>query len=184
MLHRHRRRFRARPHIAGKKKRADASVGPFRDSGAPGEIRTPDHQVRSLVLYPAELRARRTGIMTGGAEGVKYRRRENRNAKARGCHWDSLGPSMALALRAASPCKTAVLPFCRTGVRLQNPSLRQIRKTPLAGRFAHLAEREGFEPSIRLLTLYSLSRGAPSATRASLQISCRRAAFRGRRMAA
>ncbi len=25
--------------------------------GAPGEIRTPDTQVRSLVLYPAELRA-------------------------------------------------------------------------------------------------------------------------------
>ena len=32
-------------------------------SGAPGEIRTPDHQVRSLVLYPAELRARRKEIM-------------------------------------------------------------------------------------------------------------------------
>jgi hypothetical protein len=28
-------------------------------SGAPGEIRTPDPQIRSLVLYPAELRARR-----------------------------------------------------------------------------------------------------------------------------
>ena len=28
-------------------------------SGAPGEIRTPDHQVRSLVLYPTELRAHR-----------------------------------------------------------------------------------------------------------------------------
>src|SRR5580704_7871282 len=27
--------------------------------GAPGEIRTPDPQIRSLVLYPAELRARR-----------------------------------------------------------------------------------------------------------------------------
>ena len=27
-------------------------------NGAPGEIRTPDHQVRSLVLYPTELRAR------------------------------------------------------------------------------------------------------------------------------
>ncbi len=26
--------------------------------GAPGEIRTPDHLVRSQVLYPAELRAR------------------------------------------------------------------------------------------------------------------------------
>ncbi len=33
-----------------------------------------------------------------------------------------------------------------------------------------LAEREGFEPSIELLTLYSLSRGAPSASRASLRI--------------
>ena len=31
--------------------------------GPPGEIRTPDTQVRSLVLYPAELRA----------EGVKNR---------------------------------------------------------------------------------------------------------------
>ena len=29
----------------------------FDFTGAPGEIRTPDHQVRSLVLYPAELRA-------------------------------------------------------------------------------------------------------------------------------
>jgi hypothetical protein len=28
-------------------------------AGAPGEIRTPDPQIRSLVLYPAELRARR-----------------------------------------------------------------------------------------------------------------------------
>ena len=28
------------------------------DAGAPEEIRTPDPQIRSLVLYPAELRAR------------------------------------------------------------------------------------------------------------------------------
>src|SRR5690348_6296434 len=35
-----------------------------------------------------------------------------------------------------------------------------------------MAEREGFEPSIRLLTRYSLSRGAPSASRASLRIVC------------
>ena len=33
-----------------------------------------------------------------------------------------------------------------------------------------LAEREGFEPSIEFLTLYSLSRGAPSASRAPLRI--------------
>ena len=29
--------------------------------GAPEEIRTPDPQIRSLVLYPAELRARCAG---------------------------------------------------------------------------------------------------------------------------
>ena len=32
-----------------------------------------------------------------------------------------------------------------------------------------MAEKEGFEPSIELLTLYSLSRGAPSATRPLLR---------------
>jgi hypothetical protein len=31
-----------------------------RESGAPEEIRTPDPQIRSLVLYPAELRALNT----------------------------------------------------------------------------------------------------------------------------
>ena len=34
---------------------------------------------------------------------------------------------------------------------------------------AGLAEREVFEPSIVVLTLYSLSRGAPSDSRASLR---------------
>ena len=33
----------------------------LREFGAPGEIRTPDRLVRSQVLYPAELRARRKG---------------------------------------------------------------------------------------------------------------------------
>ena len=36
---------------------------------------------------------------------------------------------------------------------------------------AFLAEREGFEPSMRLYTPYSLSRGAPSATRSRLRLS-------------
>ena len=34
----------------------------LRGNGAPGEIRTPDHCVRSAVLYPTELRARRHNI--------------------------------------------------------------------------------------------------------------------------
>ncbi len=59
---------------------------------------------------------------------------------------------------------------CRTTCSLA--SLSPDNKKPCKNRvFAVLAEREGFEPSIRLLTLYSLSRGAPSATRASLQNS-------------
>ena len=35
-----------------------------------------------------------------------------------------------------------------------------------------MAEKEGFEPSIELQTLYSLSRGAPSASRPPLRIYC------------
>ena len=93
-------------------------------SGAPGEIRTPDHQVRSLVLYPAELRALSRKIMTARCRFVK----PFRNFRRRCCH-------------RATRRKAAV----------------------------KLAETEGFEPSMELLTPYSLSRGAPSASRASLR---------------
>ena len=47
-----------------------------------------------------------------------------------------------------------------------------------------LAESEGFEPSIRLLTRYSLSRGAPSATRATLRCRTAQRAVRPRRIQA
>ena len=36
------------------------------NSGAPEEIRTPDPQIRSLVLYPAELRVRAEPVISGG----------------------------------------------------------------------------------------------------------------------
>ena len=36
--------------------------------GPPGEIRTPDTQVRSLVLYPAELRAEWAQVMDYSAK--------------------------------------------------------------------------------------------------------------------
>src|SRR3546814_15584625 len=69
---------------------------------------------------------------------------------------------MCLALRAAAPCKSAILPICRTrrGTH-QITSLRHIRKTPLAGRLAYVAERGGFEPPKRGLDAYTLSRRAP-----------------------
>jgi hypothetical protein len=41
-------------------------------NGAPEEIRTPDPQIRSLVLYPAELRAllaKRTAERTAPSKG-------------------------------------------------------------------------------------------------------------------
>src|SRR5690606_39008748 len=83
---------------------------------------------------------------------------------------DALGTSMCLALRAAAPCKSAILPICRTlrGTH-QITSLRHIRKTPLAGRLAYVAERGGFEPPKRGLDAYTLSRRAPSTTRTPLR---------------
>jgi hypothetical protein len=38
-------------------------------AGAPEEIRTPDPQIRSLVLYPAELRALDSAAETGVGTG-------------------------------------------------------------------------------------------------------------------
>src|SRR5208282_2534762 len=42
-----------------------ARLGAAEETGAPEEIRTPDPQIRSLVLYPAELRARRGLVAIG-----------------------------------------------------------------------------------------------------------------------
>jgi hypothetical protein len=39
-------------------------------AGALGEIRTPDPQIRSLMLYPAELRARQTHL--SASSGKKH----------------------------------------------------------------------------------------------------------------
>ena len=46
-------------------------MGPY-VFGAPGEIRTPDRPVRSLVLYPAELRAHFFNYkFCGGERGIR-----------------------------------------------------------------------------------------------------------------
>jgi hypothetical protein len=48
------------------------SANTVEEGGAPGEIRTPDLQLRRLPLYPAELRAR-CGIASvhGGTDRLK-----------------------------------------------------------------------------------------------------------------
>ena len=112
------RSVRGRPAFrsVAEKKKANLAAG-FQSNGAPGRIRTSDPQVRSLVLYPTELRAQKRNY----ADPLIARQREI--------------PVSALVFR----------------VSLQ------------------VAETEGFEPSMELLTPYSLSRGAPSASRASLR---------------
>src|SRR3546814_20389698 len=71
---------------------------------------------------------------------------------------DALGTSMCLALRAAAPCKSAILPICRTSRGThQITSLRHIRKTPLAGRLAYVAEGRGFVHTKRALDAYNRS---------------------------
>ena len=52
----------------------------FWRNGALGKIRTPDPQIRSLVLYPAELRARR---MANGALSPCQRRPHHRGRLVR-----------------------------------------------------------------------------------------------------
>ena len=65
----------------------------------------------------------------------------------------------------ASSCVNRFLSFAEKEIDLIDASFI----AALSSRRQHMAEREGFEPSIELLTLYSLSRGAPSASRASLR---------------
>ena len=43
-------------------------------NGAPGAIRTPDPQIRSLVLYPAELRVQHAVGISGHAGGMQGRK--------------------------------------------------------------------------------------------------------------
>jgi hypothetical protein len=46
-----------------RKRKAGRCRPAFSTLGAPGAIRTPDPQIRSLMLYPAELRAHRVGVL-------------------------------------------------------------------------------------------------------------------------
>ncbi len=55
------------PAATGGRTASSKRLSVFRDigrDGAPEEIRTPDPQIRSLVLYPAELRVR-TALRAG-----------------------------------------------------------------------------------------------------------------------
>src|SRR5690606_17241902 len=55
--------------------------------------------------------------------------------------------------------RIGVVPIRRTRGDSRPPHLPQIRKTPLAGRFAYLAERGGFEPPRRYKRLPDFESG-------------------------
>src|SRR5580704_15329941 len=85
--------------------------------GAPEEIRTPDPQIRSLVLYPAELRARRVVAIAFDrrwqGDPISYRRRLKGlvSAVAVGVivtsadGWSGIGPVFGFDPQALAKCK-------------------------------------------------------------------------------
>jgi hypothetical protein len=143
--------IRLRDFAGPKTKRANGCCHwPLVLHGAPGEIRTPDPQVRSLVLYPAELRAQKRNCAESmGIPSISF----VKNVA------ETEGETGALANRRFAPLSNARA--------LRGPAIPTW--SYFSRRAILMAETEGFEPSMELLTPYSLSRGAPSASRASLQ---------------
>src|SRR5437899_12221886 len=81
------------------------------DAGAPEEIRTPDPQIRSLVLYPAELRARfhDSSGLERPVHPVKARRTSRKSALATGFRSALQGPDRGKG-HAFSPGETRKTP--------------------------------------------------------------------------
>ena len=101
-------------------------------NGAPGEIRTPDHQVRSLVLYPTELRAREPTIVHhapvehAGRHGCQ----RARDYSDRGACRQPPAPARGAAPRGAAPIRTGtrgILIRCRECRPSAAPSTRATR---------------------------------------------------------
>ena len=129
--------------------------------GASGRIRTSDRSVRSRVLYPAELRMHRETYFTADFLIPLLKPYQVRD-----------GASGIRALRAVAK---ATLPVPVITATSSIPSSNMVHPggfeppTVLSSYPAELrmqmAVRRGFEPRMQLLTAYSLSRGAPSASR-------------------
>ena len=91
----------------------------WRRFGAPGEIRTPNPQIRSLVLYPVELRAQWPVVV----RRLIFRRRTVHNA---GCDGKDSRPGAKIcridqSIPARRPCSAAIC--CLGCVKTQRPVL-------------------------------------------------------------
>lgn len=73
-------------------------------TGAPEEIRTPDPQIRSLVLYPAELRARETAFVRACGARNRGRRLDGFSGRGKRKPDGCAAPQIAGAPRASRQC--------------------------------------------------------------------------------
>jgi hypothetical protein len=131
----------------------------------------PPHRTFDYALWPGCDRATATLLFAGKpALAPRYRlvavyqgrRRTRRDYSGR----PAPCPVGAMARR----CSNSLPANLSNQSVLIKTSLRQKVAEAPGGASVNLAEREGFEPSMELLTPYSLSRGAPSAARPPLQI--------------
>ncbi len=146
------------------------------EDGASGRIRTSDRSVRSRVLYPAELR------MHQGTALLLFQCRSTcRNTAQYGASRRITWLRLALRAVAKATLSSLVLAITSQTMKQQfscyleeNGASRRIRTSDRSVRsrvlypaelWMQMAVRRGFEPRMQLLTAYSLSRGAPSASR-------------------
>ncbi len=146
--------------------------------GASGRIRTSDRSVRSRVLYPAELRMHRNsflipyGTLLLPHHTAKYGASGRIRTSDRSVRSRVLYPAELRMHRNSFliPYGTLLLPhhtakYGASGrIRTSDRSVRSRVLYPAELRM-QMAVRRGFEPRMQLLTAYSLSRGAPSASR-------------------
>ena len=79
------------PYGKGPTPELSGTCSQLRSSGAPGEIRTPDLQLRRLPLYPAELRAHCIQSTTGTSS-------HQLDAARKGQRWDASGQNCGVLL--------------------------------------------------------------------------------------
>ena len=134
---------------------------PFIKTGALGRIRTHDPLVRSQVLYPTELRARFRFLAWPSA----------RTKKAALDAAFSLSSYIFGMARSAGFEPTTPWFVARYSIQLSYERNREASDYTMKNKRRKalwVAETEGFEPSIPLLTVCSLSRGVPSTSRPRL----------------
>lgn len=82
-------------------------------NGAPERIRTSDPQIRSLVLYPAELRVRVGAALIGAADGPRNPLFQETAARPSGIQraWLRTGSTVAASAGSASSTRCRTIPF-------------------------------------------------------------------------